>query len=370
VVRRLSRVDRTYFYAVNDSPWPVSVTLTLDAPRGSGFRVLGNRAVPPPVPQEKTQTWTVPLQPYDLVAAVAAAPDVRILDWQAEVGREVLVDLRSGIDDLRRRVNQLREPQPLRVLGNPDFELASQGDLLPGWDSSRGADISAEILAGRGRGGSHALRLSSDGPVAWVRSNSFPPPATGRLSVWVWLRIDNPDKQPPLQLAIEGRLDGQTYYRPARVGAGDDRLGSPPPLKTDWGLFLVRIDDLPTRGLTDLRVAIDLMGAGEVWADDVQVVDLWFDKTERNELLKKIALANFYLGKGEVAQCEQVLRGYWPEFLRRYVPIDETPVAEVADAERARLEGRPASPPDDSTPSPSWLKKMVPKPPKLPTWFR
>ncbi len=370
VVRRLSRSDGTYFYAVNDSPWPVSVTLTLDAPRGSALRVLGDRPCPPLVPQERTQTWTVPLQPYDLVAAVVAVPDVRIVDWQVDVGREVLVDLRNGIDDLRKRVNQLRDPPPLRVLGNPDFELASEDDLLPGWDRSRGADITTQIVAGQGRAGSNALRIRSDGPVAWVRSNSFPVPATRRISVWVWLRIDDPNKQPPLQLAIEGRLDGQPYYRPARVGAGDDRLGAPPPLTADWACYLVRIDDLPTHGLTDLRVAIDLMGPGDVWIDDVQVFDRWFDKTERNELLKKIALANFYLGKGEVAQCEHVLRGYWPEFLRRHVVIDENALAEVAAAGRARPEAAPAAAPEDSGTSPSWLKKMVPKPPKLPTWFR
>ncbi|NLF70967.1 MAG: hypothetical protein GX575_18190 [Candidatus Anammoximicrobium sp.] len=372
VVRRLSRSEGTYVYAVNDSPWPVSVTLTLDAPRDSGFRALGGRSCPPPVPQEKdhTQTWTVPLQPYDLVAAVITAPDARVVDWQAEVGREVLVDLRSGIDDLRKRANQLREPPPLRVLGNPDFELPAQGDGLPGWDSMRGADVAAEIVAGQGRAGSHALRLRSAGPVAWVRSNSFPTPSTGRLSVWVWLRIDNPEQQPPLQLAIEGRLDGQTYYRPARVGAGDERLASPPPLTAEWGWYLVRIDDLPTHGLTDLRVAIDLMGAGDVWIDDVQVFDRWFDKNERNELLKKIALANFYLGKGEVAQCEQVLRGYWPEFLRRYIAIDENQLAEAVPADRVQPASAPSPTPEDSGASPSWLKKMVPKPPKLPTWFR
>ena len=79
-----------------------------------------------------------------------------------------------------------------------------------------------------------------------MRSNSFPAPATGRLSVWVWLRIDDPAKQPPLQLAVEGRLDGQPYYRPARVGASDERLDEPPPpLATTWAPYLVRIDDLP-----------------------------------------------------------------------------------------------------------------------------
>ena len=330
VVRRLSRADRTYFYAVNDSPWPVSVTLTTDAPRGSEFRVLGNRACPPPVAQEKTQAWTVALQPYDLAAAMVTAANVQILDWQADIGRDVLVDLRAGIDDLRKRTNQLRDPRPLGVLGNPDFEISSQGDLLPGWDCSRTSGIAARIVAGQGRNSNNALQLRSDSPVAWVRSNSFPAPATGRLSVWVWLRIDDPAKQPPLQLAVEGRLEGQPYYRPARVGAGDDRLGEPPPpLTTTWAPYLVRIDDLPARGLTDLRVAIDLMGPGEVWIDDVQVFGLWFDKNERNELLKKIALASFYLGQGEVVECDQVLRGYWPEFLRRYVPIDDTQLAEL-----------------------------------------
>jgi hypothetical protein len=370
VVRRLSRADRTYFYAVNDSPWPVSVTLTTDAPRGSEFRVLGNRSCPPPVAQEKTQVWTVALQPYDLAAAVVAAANVQVLDWQADIGRDVLVDLRAGIDDLRKRANQLRAPRPLPVLGNPDFEISSQGDQLPGWDCSRTSGIGARIVAGQGRNSNNALHLRSDSPVAWVRSNSFPAPATGRLSVWVWLRIDDPARQPPLQLAVEGRLDGQPYYRPARVGISDDRLGEPPPpLTTTWAPYLVRIDDLPTRGLTDLRVAIDLMGPGEVWIDDVQVFDLWFDKNERNELLKKIALASFYLGQGEVVECDQVLRGYWPEFLRRYVPIDDTQLVELAEADRSKPDAAPPVP-DDSATSPSWLKKMVPKPPKLPTWFR
>ena len=369
VVRRLSHGQRTYVYAVNHSPWLAAVTLTLDAPPGSDFRVLGNRVCSPPIPQEKTQLWTVTLQPYDLVAAVVGAAGVRVVEWQAEVNREVATDLRAGIDDLRRRANQLRDRRPLAVLGNPDFELGPQGEQLPGWDCSRAAGSGARIVSGQGRNGSHALHLQSDSPVAWVRSNSFSAPATGRLSLWVWLRIDDPARQPPLQLAIEGRLNGQTYYRPARVGAGDDRLGPAPPLTTEWDPYLVRIDDLPTRGLTDLRVAIDLMGPGEVWIDDVQIFDLWFDKNERNELLKKIALANFYLGNGELAQCDRVLRGYWPEFLRRYVPIDQTQAAELAEASRAGAEAAPATD-APSADSPSWLKRMVPRPPKLPTWFR
>ncbi len=370
VVRRSSQADRTYFYAVNDSPWPVSVALTIEASPASEFRVLGSRACPPPVARDKTQVWTVALQPYDLAAAVVGAPNARIVDWQADVGSEVLVDLSTGIKDLLKRAKQLAAPQPLRVLGNPDFEIRPQGELLPGWDFSRTAGIETRIVAGQGRNGSNGLHLRSSSPVAWVRSNTFPAPATGRLSVWVWLRIDDPGRQPPLQLAVEGRLDGQPYYRPARVGAGDDRFGEPPPpLTTDWAPYLVRIDDLPARGLSDLRVALDLMGPGEVWIDDVQVFDLWFDKNERNELVKKFAVANLYLGQGEVVECHQVLRGYWAEFLRRYVPVEEPQLAELTGANNPRPEAE-ASAPKESASSPSWLKKMVPKAPKLPTWFR
>jgi hypothetical protein len=79
------------------------------------------------------------------------------------------------------------------------------------------------------------------------------------------------------------------------------------------------VDNLPP-SVTDLRVAIDLMGAGQVSVDDVQVFDLWFERTERNELLKLSALANLYLGKGAALDCERLLHGYWAEFLRRNVP--------------------------------------------------
>jgi hypothetical protein len=208
------------------------------------------------------------------------------------------------------------------------------------------------------------LQLRSEGPVAWVRSNTFQPPATGRLSVWFWLRVDDEERQPPLQLAMEGRLNGQTYYRSAKVGADAT------PLTTGWAPYLVRIDDLPATGLSDLRVAIDLMGQGEVWVDDVLVFDLWLDKTERHELLKKIALANLYLGKGEVAECERLLRGYWPELLRRFLVVEEPQVAAAPEARRPSPDSE-ASPgggqAEPETPRTSWLKKLTPK---LPTWFR
>jgi hypothetical protein len=100
------------------------------------------------------------------------------------------------------------------------------------------------------------------------------------LRVFAWLKIERPDEQPPLRFGIEGRLNGQIYFRPATVGAKADSV-SRPPLKDTWAWYCLQIEDLPASGLTDLRVVFHLAGKGEIWSDDVQVVDRWFERAKR-----------------------------------------------------------------------------------------
>ena len=127
--------------------------------------------------------------------------------------------------------------------------------------------------------------MNAAAPVVWIRSDSIPTPTTGRLAIWVWLKTADPKRQPKLRLAIEGELDGQPYYRRANVGASEDGRATQP-LQQEWSPFLFPVDDLPTTGLTDLQIGFDLMDEGEVWIDQVQVFDLWFDDNERETLLK------------------------------------------------------------------------------------
>ncbi|MCL4678162.1 MAG: hypothetical protein KJ017_06165 [Alphaproteobacteria bacterium] len=373
VVRRLTAGQRTYLYLVNHSPWPVQVSVSLDDRRPFTLTGLGERALPDVTRGSRDMTWTVDLRPYDLVAASLSAPDVQVRDWQVVLGRDVLVELRQSVDELRRRIGRLSDPVPLSVLTNPGFEMPMTEMSPGGWEHARGDGITVGTDEGSGRGGQRSLRIQSDGPVVWVRSNPFPTPTTGRLAVFFWLKIDDPERQPRLQLAIEGRLNGEAYYRPARVGAASNSDRSPPPPLTDsWAPYLVRVDNLPP-SVTDLRVAIDLMGAGQVSVDDIQVFDLWFDRTERNELLKLTALANLYLGKGAAVDCERLLRGYWAEFLRRNVLPDEVQLAGQT-APSPSVPGAPASASSDPTvpprePSTSWLQRVVPKP-QMPKLFR
>ena len=154
----------------------------------------------------------------------------------------------------------------------------------------------------------------------WVRSEPIPIPQSGRLAVWAWLKSGDSETPPPVRLAIEGRLDGKTYYRYATVGGGTPKSAS---LHNQWTQYWFQIDDLPSAGLTDLRVGFDMMGAGEIWIDDVQLYDVWFHENERDELIKHIGLADFNLTNGKLVECERYLESYWPRFLEQHVPLDQ-----------------------------------------------
>ena len=162
-------------------------------------------------------------------------------------------------------------------------------------------------------------------------------------------------------MSIEGKVDGRVKYWKANVGASED--GQPvKPLSVEWSAFRFPVVDLPQAGLTDLRVGFDLMGEGDVWIDEVQVFDLWFEENERNELLKSIATADLHAGGGRVAESQAFLGSYWPNFLRRHIDLPEAPPTTASQPMPAAETARalpPANPPAPSMTD--RLKSWIPK---------
>jgi hypothetical protein len=177
-------------------------------------------------------------------------------------------------------------------------------------------------------------------------------PATGRLVVSVWLRVANAARQPPLRLALEGKLHGRDYYRFGPVGLAPVAGQRVDPIRTDWGWYAFQVDDLPLDGLTSLRARFDLMGAGEVWIDDVQVSPLAFTGPEMFELSKLITLADVKLQSGQIGDCVHLLEGYWPRFLEENValPAGAVPAETAATKPKADEE----KPPERS----GWLNRV------------
>lgn len=150
----------------------------------------------------------------------------------------------------------------------------------------------------------------------------------------VWLRVANAAAQPSLQLAFEGNLHGERYYRWAEIGAAPGTAKAATPIGTNWAQFVFPVDDLPLEGLTQLHVRFDLIGPGEVWIDDVQLFDRAFSGNEVKELTKLIMLAHVTLQNGKVGDCMRLLEGYWPRFLEENVPLRPGPVARKPDRSR------------------------------------
>jgi len=363
VFRWCAHGGRTYLYAVNDAPFPTSARIHVAADAECRIEELTGRRTIEPLKSEAESgmSWEVDLAPYELVAVRLSDPGARFSNpravWPTAIDEQLAVSIRL----LGARAAALRNPIPAELVANPDFERPADGDApIPDWAVTNRSDVEIRLDDSQQRAGRQSVKLASVGPVACLVSRPFAPPATGRLTVAVWLRTSDRSRQPPLRLALEGKLNGRDYYRYAPVGsaAGPDRPVVP--ILADWGQYVFQVDDLPLEGLASLRVRFDLMGAGEVWIDDVHTFTLAFTKAEMVELSKLIALADVKLQQRQVGDCIRLLEGYWPRFLEANVPLPPEAAAVAAST-------APVEPPRDEKKPPersgllNRVKEMLPE---------
>jgi hypothetical protein len=315
-VRTLVRDRRTYAYFVNDSPWPASLTLDVALPPGVRPDDLSGQRRLPPVAGNR---WTLELTPFDFLAVRFSSDKVRLVNPRTTLPEAARLAVLQRIDDLRQRRAVLENPPPSASLPNGDFELATRRRDIPHWSIvTNDKRATGALETNQPWEGKNAVRLSSDGPFVGLHSEPIPVPASGRLHVSMYLRVANPDDQPTLRLAVEG-LGGETEYLPsAYVGAGDGV-----PLKENWSQYLLPVEDIPVGEIVQLRLRFDLVGAGEVWIDSVEIYDLAFTPEERVQLDKLLALLAFQAQAGRWAECARELDGYWPRFLLSVVPQSE-----------------------------------------------
>ena len=318
VLRRCQLDGQTYLYAVNTTPWKVSVEIAVDDRKPVYADSLTDREVRL-IPPGRTPTMLrLSLDGFDLIGAVIESDTVRLGEIQVRyvdpvtIAKRLDEQLRLYQSELNLAVNR---PLPWSRVVNYSFEDPSQPQAISGWNATQAAGTSVFVDPTNAHDGKYALRVASDGKNnAWVRSAPIEVPQTGRLSISVQLRLDGPT-QPPLRLALEGRHFGEEYYRFAEVGALAPQDSSRQ-LTGEWKSFGVHFDDLPPEGLTDLRIGFDLMGAGSVWIDNVQVYDLWLDEeADFLTLVKKLLSLTKPLEEGDYVSCLRYLESYWARTL-------------------------------------------------------
>lgn len=333
-IRTLVRDRQTYVYFVNDSPWEITLTMGVDLPRDCRMEKLGeSRGIGTIGRTTGEAPWKVTLRPYDLVAARFSSAQVRFRQPQTVISEQVRLGLQRRIRDLGARVAALGNPQPVAVLANSSFEFPLEDGAIPGWVASADEGGNVALDPTQKRSGGQSLKLATSGRPVKVTSAPFAPPTTGRLAVEVWLRSADPTERPSVRISVEGALRDARFDPFGII----PQVGRTAANTGDWVRYSFPLDYLPGEGLSELRLGFELLGAGEVWVDDVQIFDLAFSEAERYELSKLISLASVVLEKGQLADCSQLLDGYWPQFLVSHVPLTQanTPVAQRPRDNRA-----------------------------------
>ncbi len=311
VVRQVVSDNQNWFYLLNPTPWELTVTL----------RLSGNHSL---IQSLSGEDWlldddgtglhlSLRLQPFDLRAGKTDA-SVSIAGYHEELESPVTSRLQEKLDWMISRVSLAERAEPIDRLVNPGFEPVADNENRFGWYYDQS---SAESIALQGEtpfAGQASLSITSSGAPVWIRSDEFPAPETGRLSISVQLRTSDPDRQPPLRISVQGSDGEQLYYRFGSVGETNQETRQ---IAGDWREFAVHFDDLPPGGNQPIRIGFDLMGAGHVEIDEVRIYDRWLDKQDSNALTQQLQIAGYQLTSGgNIDKCRRILEGYWPRFLQ------------------------------------------------------
>lgn len=324
---RTTRRDATWVHVVNAAAVPVRATLAVDRPTTDVMDMASGAAL-----DARAGMVTVDLSPWGM-RALRLGGDVTVTNARVEYDNALTAAVANRVANLHRRREALDHPAPIDVLDNPGFELGDGGDVgqpaaaATGWELVEPRRGAVATVSGAG-GSARAASFSSINGLATLRSNPFPPPRSGRVSVAAWLRIRAGDPQPPLRVAIEGVCADREFYRFAAVGGPSGGR----PLSEEWQQFVLQVGDLPETGLESLRVRFDLLGPGTVEIDDVRVYDLAFTEPERAWLSRQIGSLEASLAAGDVGACLPALDSHWPMFLEAHVPVPPPPEPPPATA--------------------------------------
>lgn len=358
VVRSLTLAGQTFCYVLNNGPWSVDVNVEMTSGRGFQARTLGRPGAPHVLEQGNSRLWKVSLRPFDLQAIGCLGEGVQVRTWEMEYSPQGKESLAQLLNDVSVRNTQLSNPEPLQVLDNPHFEQPSAAGEIPGWRVDQLSEIQAttevDPVDPEKR---QALRLRMSVPqnrIAWVRSEEFRVRGTGRIAVRTWVRGARGEQQPSLRVVI-------AVLAPGRKPREFPSNFVPHRLTEQWEELRFNPPDLPVDEETTVAIGFDVTGTGEIWIDDVEVFDLYFEDKERDVLDRTFAPAPYIIREGKFAECQQILNGFWPRYLLELVPSPASQrLAIRPDAPAASVPANSAAEQESS----SW-ERFVPSLPRL-----
>ncbi len=374
-VRQAHTAAGLVVYAINTGPWTVSVDIATDAAAGTPVQRLGNKSESWVIGQKYptttnsvqgiATTWGGQLQPGELVALEVLGPSRGVAQWSAAPldTNALTAQLLTQVEDLKSRVAVLGRPRPFPALTNGSFELG-ESERVAGWLRAQHPSDCIR-LANQSSDGQKSLVMRTDSGASygtWILSEPLPTPDTGRMAISLKARtLIAPAK---LRVAIEGRLRGAAVRHSTELEI---------PANSEWPAepFWLRVENLPTSEIQDLRIAIDLITPGEISIDDVKVYDFFLTDRERGELQQQTFVALERLRRGDLTAAARLLDSHWAKYLLALknpvatgipqTPVTDSNVSAASAADSQTHSNAPESPTAPATANRwrSWLPEAL-----------
>ncbi len=335
-VRTAQHGGRTFIQLVNKAPWTENVTLQVAgtrprsqlAPRllGSPIDTLNNLNFPPEIANTDAGIWDLQIDPYGLVALEVNDPQLVLQSVKHRGTHEVVPRIAAELAQIEKIVadagDATQQHRLAELLG--DFEYWTNASKPRGWNVSSLPDVHITATADLPHSGKQSLLIdnrSKGDTAAWIQSEPITTPRTGRLAVQAWLRVPPAGESCRVRLSVVGRMkNGDRFERYEDYGGQSESRA----IANDWGRrpATLYVADVPTDELVELRVAIDVIGRGRVWVDDVEVFEALLHPDERIYLRGQVLVAKQNLESRNPFPAEQLLDSHWGHYLSTYRPAD------------------------------------------------
>ncbi len=324
--------SRTYLQIVNNAPWAEDIACVVqqsaENPRVS---ILGGHELKLHMARSQDsdasgyRSWRFTVPAYDLIGIAVDDPGFRLVEVVHAPPKEVLDRVSEELTDLESIIAQATDPTLQLRLANVlgDFEQWSTGGQPVGWNISSLPDVKILRSNELPHSGESSLMIENQntGEVsAWIQSVPLTRPKTGRLAFQAWIRSPTVGGSGRVRLSVMGRAQsGDKFEKALELAVGADSRS----ISHDWGtqpatLYVANIPlDVP-----ELSVAIELIGQGRIWIDDVEVLQSWLHPDETFYLQGTMFVAKQKLTENNLYPAEKLLNSHWGHYLSEFQPLD------------------------------------------------